>query len=50
MTVMTQRPVPPAAGDPELADRGDVNVVFVPRTHGRYYEYAAFPPAVPLAG
>ena len=24
----------------EVADRGDVNVVFVPRTHGRYYEYA----------
>jgi hypothetical protein len=24
----------------EIADRGDVNVVFVPRTASRYYEYA----------
>ncbi len=24
----------------KVADRGDLNVVFVPRTHSRYYEYA----------
>ena len=24
----------------EIADRGDVNVVFVPKTASRYYEYA----------
>lgn len=30
--------LPPGVG--EIADRGDVNVVFVPRTATRYYEYA----------
>jgi hypothetical protein len=30
--------LPPEVG--EIADRGDVNVVFVPRTATGYYEYA----------